>query len=83
MPLFECEECHCVENTATGRYWGQKHKALPVLCSECHTGEWHGRFPKQPAAGMLIDQDGHLWSKGQVDAGVLPKHYKIVGEVAR
>jgi hypothetical protein len=30
---------------------------------------------------MLIDQSGHLWSKGQVDDGMLPAHYRIVGEV--
>lgn len=43
MPLFECQKCHCVENTATGAYWGREEK----ICSECETGEWHGVFPKR------------------------------------
>jgi hypothetical protein len=30
---------------------------------------------------MLIDNNGHLWSQGQIDGGVLPAHYKIVGKV--
>jgi hypothetical protein len=63
MPLFECDKCHCVENTATGSYWGQSEK----LCSECKYGEWHGRFIKEPAKGMLIDNQGFLWSQSEVD----------------
>ena len=77
MSLFECERCHCVENTATGSYWGQEKK----LCSECATGEWHGVFPKRPAAGMLKDERGMLWSKAQVDGGALPPGLEIVGVV--
>lgn len=73
MPLFECEQCHCVENTATGEYWGRDKK----LCSECGTGEWHGIFPKNPAAGMYIDQDGFLWK----NKDSMPSHYKVVGVV--
>lgn len=82
MPLFECDQCHCVENTALGNYWmPHAYKDGPVQCSECETGKWHGKFDKKPAAGMLIDQSGHLWSQGEIDAGHLPKHYKIVGKV--
>jgi hypothetical protein len=77
MPLFACEQCGCIENTATGCYWGRER----ALCSECGDGKWHERFPKKSAEGMLIDQLGHLWSKSQVDAGQLPSHYKIVGTV--
>lgn len=46
MSLYECEECHCVENTALGDYWGAKLDGKPVRCSECADGEWHGQFPK-------------------------------------
>lgn len=65
MPCFRCEECGCVENTALGHYWcagleeykgTRKEKAL---CSECLTGKWHGRFPKEKATedmkGELIN----------------------------
>ena len=31
MPLFVCEKCGCVENTALGKYWAEKER----LCSEC------------------------------------------------
>jgi hypothetical protein len=78
MSLFRCEECGCVENTAIGCYWGKDKK----LCSECGRGKWHGQFEKRSAKGMLIDQDNHLWSKEQVEAGLLPQHYRIVGEVS-
>jgi len=78
MPLYRCIKCGCVENTATGDYWT---KIDAPFCSECSTGEWHGRFPKKSAKGMLIDQNGHLWSQAQVDAGDLPAHYRIVGKV--
>ena len=41
MPVFKCEECNCVENTATGQYWSRNHGVYPppyhgrALCSEC------------------------------------------------
>lgn len=46
MPLFNCSKCGVVENTALGAYWYERVKGKPVLCSECKTGEWHGRFAK-------------------------------------
>lgn len=104
MPLFKCDVCGCVENTALAcqgcdgyavtffDWTGLEDRKGKKLCSECaptrygdgeptEYGKWHGQFPKRPAAGMLIDQDGYLWSQDQVDAGMLPKHYKIVGRV--
>lgn len=42
MPLFVCDNCHCVENTVFGRYWSKDMKDLwsednlgQALCSEC------------------------------------------------
>lgn len=83
MSLFMCTKCGCVENTACCNYWSRKSAGLPLECSECDpaTGKWHGVFPKRSAVGMLIDNSGHLWSKGQVDDGMVPEHYTIVGEV--
>lgn len=49
MGLFICEKCEAVENTALGYYWEalvsdtEKRK----LCSQCHSGKWHGRFPRE------------------------------------
>lgn len=46
MPLFNCSRCGVVENTALGAYWYNRAKKKPVLCSECDTGRWHGKFAK-------------------------------------
>ena len=46
MPLFNCTKCGALENTALGAFWRNRRKAIPVLCSECDTGEWHGEFEK-------------------------------------
>lgn len=84
MPNFACTQCGCVENTACCNYWTRvTMDKLPALCSACDPdiGKWHGRFEQRPAAGMLVDQSGHLWSQGQVDGGALPAHYRIVGKV--
>lgn len=42
MPLFVCEVCECVENTALGHYWSRDHDYFgnpdlvgKALCSEC------------------------------------------------
>lgn len=46
MPLFNCSKCGVIENTALGAYWYNRAKGKLVLCSECDTGSWHGRFDK-------------------------------------
>ena len=43
MPLFVCDNCKVIENTALGKYWGEKSP----LCSECGWGKWHGSFEKE------------------------------------
>lgn len=42
MPLFVCDECGCVDNTALGHFWGRdlweflgENKSGKALCSEC------------------------------------------------
>jgi len=45
MPLFKCQKCGVIENTALSPYsWTSKEK----LCSECdlRIGKWHGKFEK-------------------------------------
>ena len=45
MPLFRCEKCKTIENTALSPYsWTSEEK----LCSECdpRIGKWHNKFPK-------------------------------------
>lgn len=76
MPLFKCEKCGCVENTATSNYWSRYTVGEangPALCSECDPsiGEWHDTFPKRSAKGYLIGSDGYLYTKKQVESGQL------------
>jgi len=48
MPLFICEKCGCVENTALGHYWGKDAKCIEgtewdkALCSECAPDKFLG-----------------------------------------
>jgi len=41
MPLFKCEICGCIENTACGHYWSKDWPQFKgtilekALCSEC------------------------------------------------
>ncbi len=79
MPLFNCSQCNCVENTACGRYWGRKAEDKPVLCSECSTGTWHHKFPKKSAVGMLVADDGFLW--GREELKHLSHRTSIVGVI--
>lgn len=84
MPLFRCSKCGCVENTALSNFWQAVDKAN-ALCSECDPaiGLWHGQFQKRSAAGMMVDQKGHLWSKEAIEAGQLPAAYRIVDEIGQ
>ena len=55
MPLFICDGCGCVENTASSDFWIQRREGLPDRrCSKCRTGKWHGRFPQRPYAGQKV-----------------------------
>lgn len=53
MPLFVCEKCGAVENTALGSYWARDHvryKDSPelngkALCSECTPKSFEGGSP--------------------------------------
>ena len=49
MPLFVCEICGAIENTALGYYWSARLQNKPRMCSECAPiiGKWHNRFPKE------------------------------------
>jgi hypothetical protein len=48
MPLFECSECHSVDNTALTNWAWRDHQGKPPLCSACdpEIGTWHGRFER-------------------------------------
>ena len=74
MSLFACQNCICVENTATSNYWMRGN--AQALCSECdpEIGAWHGKFPKRSAVGMLVGRDGFLYVEP-------PKHIEVLGIV--
>ena len=62
MPLFVCEKCGCVENTALGFYWSRnrvkcKDESLngKALCSEC--------APQYYEDGSKSDFDGQWHGK--------------------
>jgi hypothetical protein len=77
VSTFMCRECGCAENTACCNYWDRHLSGKAVLCSACDPdiASWHGRFPQKSAAGMIVDQNGYLWS----NAASIPKHYQIMG----
>lgn len=57
MPLFICDRCKCVDNTATSDFWLQARLASTErLCTECRTGTWHDRFPDS----LVVDGHDHL-----------------------
>lgn len=59
MPLFRCERCGVVENTALSTYWIDTSDGKPALCSQCGPeGKWHDSFPREDAieAGYQLDE---------------------------
>lgn len=89
MPLFMCENCGCVENTATSNYWTGKFKRGFVQCSACDPDirEWHGYFDKKNAReeGYYIDKNGFIYHPDEVDQETLEwinnREFKMVGRV--
>jgi len=88
MPIFRCEECGCMDNTACCNYWGRQYSEkrepgdMRKLCSECdpEIGKWHNEFSKKSAAGMCIGADGFLYEQEDFDSGRI-HHTKKVGVV--
>lgn len=77
MSLFRCVTCGCIENTSLCNYFYKVYVEKKLAtCSECDAeiGKWHGKFQKRSAKGMLIGEDGFLYSEK-------PNHTKIMGEV--
>lgn len=53
MPLFICDKCHTLENTALSGYWWKGEG--PALCSACDPqfDGGHKRFPREPWDGKI------------------------------
>ena len=62
MPLFVCEECGCVDNTACGgTFWEVLTGGGRVLCCECRFGKWHDKFPKEIATQNEVEEIRKYW----------------------
>jgi hypothetical protein len=81
MPLFKCDKCGAIENTALGDFWGAEEKR----CSECAFGAWHGAFPKKYATkeGYYKDAEGFIYEPDSVDKKKMEwtynRRFKMVG----
>ena len=76
MSLFRCDECGCVENTASSNYASAYMNNEKKLCSECDPkiGVWHGLFEKRLAVSYLVGENGFLYKD-------VPQHSPIVGKI--
>ena len=65
MPLFVCENCNCVDNTACGgTFWKVLHeRGGKLLCCECNSGKWHNKFPKEIATKEEVIEIREYWKK--------------------
>lgn len=73
MPIFICDECKCMENTALGHYWSREStkfkdtsKNNKALCSECSPSEY---------------SDGSLREKGGKWHGRFEKRFPTPDEI--
>ena len=61
MPVFVCDQCGCLENTACSHFWSRE-EGTPALCSQCDPtiGIWHNRFERRKWDGNpegIINKD--------------------------
>jgi hypothetical protein len=82
MPLFPCQKCNCVEDTALCRFWSARLQEKPTICSACDPkiAKWHGEFPQESAQGWAIGGDGFLFDKRDVEWW-LGQPIEIIGPV--
>lgn len=80
MPIFACDKCGVIDNTALTRYW--LRNGGPAFCSQCDPviKRWHGAFDRVNAnkAGYWIGEDGFLYNPDYP-----PSHTKLVGLVKK
>lgn len=56
MPIFVCDQCNVIENTATSLFWNTVATNKPALCSQCDPklGKWHNIFPREKWDGKIV-----------------------------
>ena len=69
--MYECSQCHCIDNTAPGNFWDQMRRERPFLCTSCDPDiqQWHDMFER-----LHIDEyrkrypDGHIqWPQKEAE----------------
>lgn len=59
MPLFICDICATIDNTALAKYPSQIREGREeILCSFCLFGYWHDSFPRErydPSLHEIVD----------------------------
>jgi hypothetical protein len=62
MPLFKCEQCDSIENTALCNYWTRLSHGAALLCSACdpEIGAWHDAFEQKSGEGFPVGEDGFI-----------------------
>jgi hypothetical protein len=81
MPLFVCEECHTIDNTATGFYWSvgvvffmDETKNNKALCCAC--------IPEKYSDGSKASKGGEWHGRFEREKFDInkhdPKHYRNV-----
>jgi hypothetical protein len=63
MPLFICDCCGALDNTACGGKYHTRHsyanaEQLPDLCCKCNRGDWHNKFPYELCTAELYEEIG-------------------------
>ena len=63
MPLFICDCCGAVDNTACGgNFWIKNMEDRPDkihdLCCKCYTGKWHDNFPYELCTATVYNEVG-------------------------
>lgn len=70
MPIFRCDSCRSIENTAACRYWTRlmMEPKPPMLCSACDPmiGKWHGIFERRQDETLIELSDGFLYHPEEV-----------------
>lgn len=59
MPLFVCDRCENVDNTAMSGFWADKRTNKRKLCTRCRTDTWHEKFDE-------IKRDEYVNKYGEV-----------------
>lgn len=87
MPLFVCDKCNGIDNTACGgNYWdrlvkddGNKETSRMILCCECYTGRWHEQFTKRIFDPTTANPANYCYIPAKLKKLALkPRPYRVV-----